>query len=131
MRIKITCGRSSESIPHIIHGTSANTMFWIIKSKKYFEAGGVIEQPQQFENKNAPSLPWDLDDFSRCVLVSNFFGYTETEIKQGLENIKALKYSKAYTILFENFIKMKAEFEAGNYDEVTDFLDKLSEADDE
>lgn len=132
MRIRITCGSSTDRIPQIIHGMSANTMFWIIKSKKFFEAGGKVEQHEQFENASHFALPWDLDDFGRCVLAADFFGYTESDIQQGLLNLADLGLdNKGYKHFFENFLKMREEFKSANWDPVREFLDKINKLEDE
>ncbi len=130
MRMKIRAVTSS--IPQVINGLSANTMFWIIKSKKFFEDGGKIEQHEQFENNGHLSLPWDLDDFSRCVLLADFFGFTESDIQQGISNLSELGIdNKAYKYFFENFLKMREEYKSANWDPVREFLDKVGKLEDE
>lgn len=130
MRMKIRAVTSS--IPQVINGLSANTMFWIIKSKKFFESGGKIEQHEQFENNGRFALPWVLGDFSRCVLLADFFGFTESDIQQGISNLAELGLdNKAYKYFFENFLKMREEFKSANWDPVIEFLDKIEKLEDE
>jgi len=115
--LNITVSTKADRIPQIINGSSANTMYYFINYEKL---------PKEcYGNDSTPSIPYDLDDFSRCVLAANAFNYTQDDIQSGIENIKLLKAAPKFVFLFENFLKMKAEFEAGNNDAVKVFISNL------
>src|SRR5574344_1196528 len=131
-RVKFSIHSESDRIPHIIHGTSANSMFWLIKGKKFMEDGGDIQQPEQYENSGHFSYPFDLDDFSRCVNAANIFKYTESDIAQGIASIEhfGLK-SKGWKYLLDNFLEMKEKFETADWEPVKSFLVKLNDMDED
>ena len=126
--MRISVYSEKDKIPHIINGASANSMFWIIKHKKFIESGGQLEQHEVYSNTSFLSLPYDLDDFSRCVLVSDFFGYTETEINIGLHNIETMEgiiQKNKFIFLFKNFLKMRELYKDGDFEPVKKFLNEL------
>jgi len=122
--IKISIREKSELIPQVINGCSANGMFYFIHHDK-------VANLKNNGNTSFPDIPWDLDDFGRCVLAANALCYGETEIKKGLEIVKTLKYPKKFVFLFENFLVMKKEYENGNLETVKNFIKELREVENE
>ena len=120
MNFKISIHGNNELIPQVINGTSANTMFWFINHEN-------LQNIESYENTNFPSLPYDLDDFGRCILAANVFHYSESDIQKGLDNIKKLNQSEKFTNFFRKFLSLKKEFETGKTQVVRNYLEKLND----
>lgn len=109
-------------IPQIIHGLSANTLFFLINFEKVFKDKAFEGE----QNMTHPSLPYDLDDFSRIMNAYNVFKWTPEDIEEAKKTVKKLKFAKKFKIFLDNFLVLKTFYEGGEEDE-EDFKELLRE----
>lgn len=124
MRVTISQTKLT-SIPHLINGCSANTMFYLINFEKMFENKAYNDTPHG-SNSITPSLPYDLDDFGRIMNAYNYFGWTKEDIETAKENAEKLKFGKKFLTFLDNFLVLKSFYDGGEEDE-EDFKELLDE----
>ena len=98
--MKVSIGFSSKSIPRILNGDSANSLFYLINMKK--ESMKNAEKVGCY-NSSTISMPHDLDDFSRCYLASISLNWNDADFKIALENAKEIELPKYFIDFIENF----------------------------
>lgn len=79
--MKVTIGAVRHRIPHIIHGVSANTMFYLINFDEMFK-DKAFDDSEYFDNSANMSTPYDKDDFGRILNAYNVFGWTAKDIER-------------------------------------------------
>ncbi len=105
-----------QMIPHILHGISANTMFILINND-------IDTKNNYYGNTASMDLPYDLDDFSRCVNAANIFKWTNEDLKKAVQRAEHIGLSKMFINFYKEFLIYKTKFESGNEKEVRDWID--------
>ena len=119
MNFTVSVHKSSEAIPQIINGASANTIFYLIncQSLQHLECNG---------NTSFPSLPRDLDDFGRCALACKAFNWTDSDFEAAAVSAKQLNYNEKFIKFLQNFGRLYMDFNVyDRQDSVKQFLDEL------
>lgn len=123
--MKVTIGAVKHRIPHIIHGVSANTMFYLINFDKLFK-DKAFDDSEYFDNSTNMSTPYDKDDFGRIINAYNVFGWTAKDIERAKETAEKLKVGKKIQAFLEDFMALRSLFEDGEYDEFDLALDETN-----
>lgn len=106
--MRITIKNTKRSIPHIINGSSANTLFFLINYTRL--------RNKKFDgeyNHTSPSLPYDINDFSRIMNACNCFGWKENDIEVARINAEKLEFGKKYLMFLDNFFVLKSFYNDG------------------
>lgn len=118
--MNIRMGVVKAKIPHIIHGISANTMFYLIYYDKLFKN-------KEFEDQmTTMSTPFDADDFSRCINAYNIFGWGQKEIETAIRNAEKLKCNKRLIEYLDNFLVLRSFYQDGEDDEFDALLTEIN-----
>ena len=109
-KVTIRCVRCSA--PHIIHGISANTMFYLINFKEKFE-----NKAYNYDSPVFLDIPYDRDDFGRIMNAYNAFGWKAEDINRAKVNAKQLKAGKKIEAFLDDFMMLRSLFEDEEFDE--------------
>lgn len=110
MRISIEI--ATRQIPHIIHGISANTLFYLINYENC-----ILNRAYNENNYSCMDIPHDIDDFSRIDNAYTCFGWTEKDIEKAKETAKKLKLPVKFERFLDRFYEFKELYEDVNGDE--------------
>lgn len=98
-------------IPHIIHGVSANTLFYLINYEKH-----ILNHAFNTDNDTCIDIPHDIDDFSRIDNAYSCFEWSENDIAKAKETAKKLNFPKKIEIFLDRFYEFKYYYEDNDYD---------------
>lgn len=112
---------ANDIIPHILNGASANTMFVLINLELFISSSEVREK--YHNNTSTYSLPWDLDDFGRCVNAANIFKWNTEDLNRAAEKAQRAGLGKKYGVFYKEFLIYKEKFENNKKDIVRDWID--------
>lgn len=124
MKVSISVVKNEDKIPQIMNGASANTMFYLINYENR-----NLKSIKTYDNDIWLALPHDCDDFSRCVLVSNVFKWSDVDIKKAIQTSKKLGLPGNFTTFLEYFLSYKDRFEKGKKEYVESWLNQLHSED--
>ena len=110
--MRITIGTPERQIPHIIHGISANTLFYLINYEKY-----ILNRTYDSNNYTGIDIPHDVDDFSRIDNAYTCFGWNEKDIEKAKETAKKLNLPRKFEKFLDRFYEFKDYYEDNDYDE--------------
>jgi len=99
--MKVSISIPNQSIPKIINGVSANTMFYLINK-------GHIDNLKEIAEGNTSSIdmPFNIDDFSRCYLAYKTFNWNKENFEDAIKNAQGMKLDICFVNFLENFIKL-------------------------
>lgn len=100
--MKVTVGIVDREIPHIIHGISANTLFYLINYEK-----NILNHAFNTNNNVCIDIPHDIDDFSRIDNAYSCFGWNENDITKAKETAKKLNFPKKFERFLDRFYEFK------------------------
>lgn len=123
--MKVTIGAVRHRIPHIIHGVSANTMFYLINFDEMFK-DKAFDDSEYFDNSTNMSTPYDKDDFGRIMNAYNVFGWTAKDIERAKKTAKDLKVGKKIEAFLDDFMVLRSLFEDAEYDDFDLALDNIN-----
>lgn len=110
--MRITIGLPERQIPQIIHGISANTLFYLINYEKYF-----LNRAYNTNNNTKIDIPYDIDDFSRIDNAYTCFGWDEKDIEKAKETAKELNLPRKFENFLARFYEFKDCYEDNDNDE--------------
>lgn len=119
-KMNIRMGVVTAEIPHIIHGVSANTMFYLINFNKLFKDKAFEDQ------MTTMSTPFDTDDFARIINAWNVFGWGQKDIETAIKNAEELKCSKRLIEFLDNFLVLRSFYQDGEDDEFDALLTEIN-----
>ena len=111
MTKEIIINRVRCSVPHIIRGVSANTMFFLINFEEKFKDNTY------YDNTVFLDIPYDRDDFGRIMNSYNVFGWKAEDIEKAKETAKKLKAGKKIEAFLDNFMMLRSLFEDAKFNE--------------
>lgn len=120
MNIRIGVTSEKYIIPHIIHGVSANMMFYLINFDKMFKDRAFEDQMTMM------STPYDADDFSRIMNAWNVFGWGQKDIDTAIENAEKLKCNKRIIEFLDNFLVLRSLYEDEEMEEFDALLAEIN-----
>lgn len=123
--MKITIGTKNNKIPHIIHGISANTMFYLINYEKIFKDKKNDIDSEFYENSTNMNIPYDKDDFGRIMNACYVFGWTLADIERAKKTAKELKTNKKIQAFLDKFMTLRKLFENAWYDDFEVALNEI------
>ena len=123
--MKVTIGAVRHRIPHIIHGVSANTMFYLINFDKLFK-DKAFDDSEYYDNSTNMSTPYDKDDFGRIINAYNVFGWKKEDIERAKNTAKALKVGKKIEAFLDDFMVLRTLFKDAEYDDFDLALDNIN-----
>ena len=107
-------------IPQIINGVSANSLFWLCYAKENQSFNKFIGNNET----SSLDIPYDIDDFGRCVNMVYAFNLTQKDIDAGVKNAKEYELPEYFIKFIENLLPLCELFRIGN---IKEWLVKMQE----
>lgn len=99
--MKFKIGIATHTIPQILNGVSANTIFYLINKGHINNLMDVAER-----NTSSIGMPNDTSDFSRCYLAYKAFNWNKQNFEDAIKNCKEMKLDDCFVKFLENFPKL-------------------------
>lgn len=112
--MKITIGKPENTIPRILNGNSANTLFYLINYEKIEQ---IFKDTEYYGSSASMNTPYDTEDFERIMNAYNVFGWTQKDIQKAEKTAIEINASKKIQAFLENFNVLQKLFENACYDD--------------
>lgn len=114
--MKISIEINPTTIPHIIHGISANTLFYLINYEKC-----ILNHTFNNKNDSCIDIPHDPDDFSRIENAYNCFSWDEKDIEKAKVTAQKLNFPDRVKKFLNKFYEFMDIYKSKGYEGYKEF----------